>query len=391
MNKILLFFLLPFTLCGAANIHQASESNNKIAADLYQEISKEEGNVFFSPISLSTAMSLPYIGARNGTLEQMSEVLHFDSAPEENAASYGALMQHLMQGNCTSLIEMTNSLWVQEEFPVLNEFVDCATHQLFAGVQTVDFVNETAKALSRINGYVESATRGQIKNLLNDEAVTTDTRTVLINTIYLKAQWKNPFDEHQTYEEPFYLEEGSSKNTSMMHRTGKYLFRKSDGYSVLELPYTTERCAMVNLACYIVLPDREVALSDIKISLDELFTLSESRTVAVSVPKFSLETTIPLKKNLESLGLTLPFSYSADFSGISGSGDLFISEVIQKAKLKFEETGTEASAATAVVMDIKSLPVNPIEFRANRPFFFVIADKTTRSVLFSGRLEDPKS
>lgn len=387
-----LILVLFFSYSHAADISKAVKSNNTLASNFYAQASKEEGNIFFSPISLSTALGVPYIGAEMETKKQMSDILHFDPDPEENSRSFGSLIQHLIVGPCTSEIEISNSLWIQENYPILPDFLGIAAGPMQAGVQSVDYTTETAKTLRRINSFVESSTNGQIKDLLQEGTLNTDTRAVIINTIYFSGAWQHFFEK--TASEPFYLESGEVREVPMMHCTNNFLFKKFSDYSVLELPYQRERCGVVNLACYIILPDEGVALSEVEKIVQRKDPLSWGlglESVAVSMPKFSLETTIDVKENLGMMGLTLPFSSQADFSGITGNKELFISGIIQKAKLNFDEKGSEASAATAVVMGIKCIPHfnDPVSFTANRPFFFMICDKTTHAILFMGRLKAP--
>lgn len=388
-----ILFVLSFTFCHAADISKAAKSNNAIASGLYRELSAQEGNLFFSPFSLSSALSMPYIGAREVTEEQMAEVLHFDADPEENARNFGALTQHLISGCCTSAIEVSNSLWIQEDYYILPQFLAIATKELQAGVQSVNYLTDTEKAIARINSFVESATHGHIKKLLEEGTVTSDTRAVIINTIYLKSAWQNPFDPEQTTSQPFYAANGEAKEVPMMHGTNSYLIKKTKNATLLELPYYTGRCGLVNLACYILLPDEGVPSSDVEANLEDFASLNEgmsSNRVAVTLPKFSLETTMDIKENLEKMGLSLPFSSEADFSGITGSHDLFISKVVQKAKVSFTEEGTEAAAATGIIMNVKCIldERDPVSFIADRPFVFVIADKTSQSLLFVGRLSE---
>ena len=184
----------------------------------------------------------------------MSEILHFDSDPEENGRSFGALTNHLISGSCTSSIEISNSLWIQEDYFILPQFLNIATRDLQAGVQRVNYLTDVEKVLDRINSFVESATHGHIKELLQEGTVTSDTRAVIVNTIYLNSSWKHPFDPDQTCLQDFYLDNGSSKEVSMMHGTNDYLIKRMSNATLLELPYYTERCGLVNLACYIILP-----------------------------------------------------------------------------------------------------------------------------------------
>jgi leukocyte elastase inhibitor len=391
-----LFLFVSFALCEGADIGKAAKSNNALASDLYQQQADEKGNLFFSPFSLSSALSIPYAGAKEGTAEQMAQVLHFDQEPGENGRSFGALTQHLLSGSCTPALEISNSLWIQEGYPVLPDYLELVGKKMFAGVQSVDYQREKEQARTTINSYVESATHGMIQDLVPSGSLSSDTRMVIVNTIYLKADWKIPFDPEQTYPQPFYLEDGSTKEMPMMHGSDHYLVKKGEGYTLLELPYAMERCGMVNLACYIALPDENTPLSGIekRVPLNDFPALVQgmrSTQATLTLPKFSLETTVSMKEKLEALGMDLPFSCMADFSGINGVPELFISGILQKAKLKFEEKGTEASAATAVMMGIKCIPEynDPVTFTADRPFMFVIAEKRTQTVLFAGRLAEP--
>lgn len=354
--------IFTLLLCFSCAVAQAD-----LAKDIYDQ---EEGNVFFSPFSLNSALSIVYAGARGETAEEMAKVLYFDKDTGEKTR---VLTQHLLSG---SSIQISNSLWIQEGYPILPSFL-----KQVKDVFTVDYRYDDAR--KQINTYVENATNGMIQDLMQE--VATDTKAVVVNTIYFKSAWKNPFNPDETYPQPFYLEDGSSKDVSMMHSSDFYFVKKGDGYTLLELPYAQERCGLLNLVCYIVLPDEGSNVGDID------FNGMSKKLVHLTLPKFSMETTLPVKEKLENLGLQLPFSCMADFSGINGSDDLYISNIIQKAKINFEENGTEASAATAVTMNVKSVPdrSDPVTFTADRPFQFLIVDKRSQTILFMGRLAKP--
>lgn len=377
MKKLLFVLLIAFAYCECSPVSRAAKSNNALALDLYRQLAEEEGNLFFSPISLSSALCIPYMGAKEETLKQMSEVLHFDSDSDKAGRSFGVLTQHL----CKPTLDLCNSLFIQEGYAVKSAFLNQVAHHFIAGIQYVDYQKETEQARELINTYVEEGTHGHIKDLLPDGAVSSDTRAVIINTIYMNAPWKQEFASENTYPQLFHSDE--TKDVPMMHGRGHYLMAKRDNYTVLELPYSGD------LACCILLPHEGVLLAEVEkenflTSLEMVSTFAE-----VALPKFSMETTIPIKECLEKMGMNLPFSCMADFSGISR--DLYISDVIQKAKLIVEEKGTEAAAATGIIMNTKCVldEEKPVYFTADRPFLFFIVDKPTGAVLFAGRLAQP--
>ncbi len=368
--------------------------NNTFALDLYGELREREGNLFFSPYSISTALAMTYGGARGNTAAQMEQVLHFEVTTKRLHQAFGQLVETLNAQGAKGgyQLSVANALWGQQSVGFLKKFLDLTEKHYGAGLRQVDFAAATEAARKTINAWVEKETQGKIKDLIQPGVLNALTRLVLTNAIYFKGTWAEQFDKKATRDAPFTLATRQQVKVPMMHKTENFGYTEAEDFQALELAYAGDDLSMV-----IFLP-REVdglAALEKKLSLENLESWLgglRRQTVQVSLPRFTMTSEFGLQEVLKSLGMTDAFSLPpADFSGMNGHKDLFISAVIHKAFVDVNEEGTEAAAATAVVMMRSAAPRPPVVFRADHPFIFLIRDNTSGSILFIGRLVSPKA
>ena len=375
----------------------AVEGNTAFAFDLYQALRTEnDGNLFFSPYSISTALAMTYAGARGTTEQQMAEVMHFTLPQDELHPAFSELQQTIGQSATTDdafRLNVVNALWGQENYAFRPDYLDLVDQNYGGGLRQVNFKSDPEAARQVINQWVADQTEQRIKDLLPEEVITTDTRLVLTNAIYFKASWLFQFDPEFTQDGPFTLLDGSTVTVPLMINADSFGYLEGDGFQAVQLPYEGNRAAML-----IILPD-EGRFEEIESGLNaETFTtLIDSLTygeVSLTMPRFEYTSEFRLDEALKAMGMMDAFIYGvADFSGIADlevTGEpLFISAVIHKAFVKVDETGTEAAAATAVVIATESAMMPLAEVTINRPFIFFITDQQTGSVLFMGRVMNP--
>lgn len=369
-----------------------AQSNNAFALELYGELRGQEGNLFLSPFSISTALAMTYAGARGNTEAQMAKTLRFPTDQKLLHPVFGEMVRRLNASGKDRgyQLSVANALWGQKGYGFLKPFLDLLETSYGAGLNEVDFKAATECARKTINARVEKETRGKIKDLIQPGVLDALTRLVLTNAIYFKGDWKFPFKEKRTKSEPFTLPGGRKINVPMMNQMKAFKYMVGDGFKVLEMPYVGGDLAMT-----IFLPDKADGLADFEKTLTSenleawLATLC-TWDVVVALPKFKMTSQFRLDKALMSLGMTDAFRFPiADFSGMNGRKDLYIGAVIHKAFVDVNEKGTEAAAATAVVMKCGAVMRPPV-FRADHPFLFLIRDVNSGGILFIGRVMNPK-
>ncbi|HAI87469.1 MAG TPA: serpin family protein [Firmicutes bacterium] len=376
----------------AGDVKALVSGNNAFAFDLYSVVSSRDGNLFISPYSISSALAMTYAGARGNTAAQMADALHYDLAPEQLHESFSALSRLFNSGGKTYRLSVANALWSQMGLSFLPEYISMAEKHYDAGLKEVDFVYRTEEARSAINRWVEDKTEGKIIDLIGPGVLDPLTRLVLTNAIYFKGQWEQQFRPEQTEEAAFYLSSGKQAIVPFMHQIGTFKYAETGSTQVLELPYSGNELAMT-----VLLPKPDSSLAELEAAIRTdgieaiLETLSPTR-VDVSIPRFKFEAELSLSGYLQQLGMIDAFDDNiADFSGISDTF-LYITHVLHKAFIEVNEEGTEAAAATAVVVGTKSIRLDlPKVFMADRPFVFLIRDVRTGSILFMGRMADPLS
>jgi len=370
---------------------EAVASGNKVfSGRLYNLLREKEGNIIFSPFSVSGVMAMVTEGAGGDTLMQLTQGMSF---PDKDKLELGYKdVIPALRTNENFTLEAANSIFCQAGFNLLPNYQE-TLHQMFhAGIQVTDF-SDTTNAAHLINDWVKTVTRDKIKHLINKDMLNALTRLVLVNAIYFKGDWEEKFDSKRTNEQTFHLSDGSTKNTLMMHQTRKFPYAELSSLeaTMVEMPYKGDRLVM-----QILLPKDRQGLGALEDKLRtedvaELFN-SEKRTrkVSLKLPKFKLEQRIPLTNHLRDLGMRdMLVGGVSDLSGIDGSKQLYVSTVIQKAFIEVNEEGSEAAAATGAVLMMRSMPLPPEEFHADHPFLFYLKDKLTGMLLFQGRVADP--
>ncbi|HVX15248.1 MAG TPA: serpin family protein [Pirellulales bacterium] len=378
----------------AADETAAGNSIDAFALDLYAQLqSTMGGNLFVSPFSVATALTMAYAGAGGETAQQMASVLHLGSDASSIEADYGELLADLNAAGQSGgyLLSVANALWAQQGLDILPEFLNVIQQDFSGALQQVDYKDAAEAARETINDWVSQETHGKIQDVLPPGSLDDTTRLVLANAIYLKAAWVSPFTPGQTSDAPFTLASGSQVTAPTMHQTTNFKYMESDGFQVLELPYANGRLAMD-----ILLPTQSglSGLDSYQIPQDINGWLSglTSQDVAVSLPKFQMTTQFELSAPLKALGMTDAFTRGADFSGITDPSVLHIDDVYHQAFISVDEAGTEAAAATVMKLSISAIafdPRTPIQFNADHPFLFLIRDTQSGSVLFMGQVEDP--
>jgi serpin B len=383
----------PTGTAAANGLESPVAGNAAFALDLYARLRTADGNLFFSPYSISTCLAMTYGGARGNTAAQMARTLHFDTNQNQLAASFGELQRQLNKVREKQGIELdiANGLWAQKDHPFLPAFLDVARQSYEANLKQVDFRLRLETARMEINDWVSHKTKGKIADLIQPGALDPMTRLVLANAIYFKGRWAKEFDKHHTINAPFSLALTRKVQAPLMNLTAGSRYAEVEGLQLLELPYVGDDLSMV-----ILLPRAIDGLTGIEGRLNEQTLnrwLAQARDQKVNVflPKFKLLAQFSLAQTLVEMGMADAFSSRADFSGMDGARDLFVSAVVHKAFIDVNEEGTEAAAATGAVMKsmalVRPLPV-PV-FRADHPFLFLIRETHSGSILFLGRVVDP--
>jgi serpin B len=382
------------------DLMEVVRGNSEFAFALYQEISAGGGNLMFSPYSISSALAMTYAGARNQTADQMAQALRFTLPQSRLHPAFNQLALELASRSSVEGVEpeqafqlsIANSLWGQSGFRFTPDFLDVLARHYGAGMRLVDFKKDPESARRAINDRVYRETKERIEDIIPDpppELITSLTRLVLVNAVFFKAAWASPFNPDATQPAAFHLVDGSTVEVPTMVLPGRFRSMRGEGYRALELPYAGGQLAML-----ILLPD-EGKFPDVEARLDSALV---SATVAklqsgeslLRMPKFKFDwSAAKLPGSLLALGMVDAFSMAADFSGMDGDLDLFISAILHKAFIVVDEAGTEAAASTAVIVSEKSLPLNIIDLQIDRPFFFLIRDNPTGTILFLGRVMNP--
>jgi serpin B len=371
--------------------------NNQFAFDLYGQLGREgpADNLFFSPYSISTALAMTYAGARGQTAAQMAKTLHFTLPPERLHDAFAQLRVQL-EGSAVRRpydLYVANRLWGQKGFPFQADFLQLTRTRYAAELAEVDFQQQTEQARQAINRWVEEQTRGKITDLIPPGGLTPQSVLVLTNAIYFKGDWLIAFPEKDTREEDFYLLSGTAVKAPLMHVVLSCPYFANDQLALVCLPYKGQEVEMV-----VLLPRQREGLPALEknLGLEQLagwLRQARPQRVNLALPRFRMTSRLSLEKTLSEMGMPLAFSDQADFRGISSIGKLSISRVLHKAYVDVQEKGTEAAAATGVVVGVTSVGPSqpPIPFRADHPFVLLLRHRPTGSILFLGRLLNPRT
>jgi serpin B len=390
--------LFSSAVSGSEAIQSIAASNNAFAIDLYGKLAGEKGNIFFSPYSIETALAMACAGAKGPTAGQMARTLRWNMPAEQAHAAFADLIRELNASGSTGQqrlfqLVVANALWGQKGYPFHKSFQEMVKASYEGQLAEVDFAGAAEQARQTINRWVEKQTNDKIKDLIGPRVLTPLTRLVLTNAIYFKSNWASQFSKVLTKDAPFHLSAGQTADVPLMHREGHYSYAETEQAQVLELPYVGYRLSMVVILPRQVdgLPALEKELTQEK--LDGWFKSSASRKVQVTLPRFKFASQFSLADVLKSLGMTDAFSpQAANFSGMASAERLFISAVLHKAYVDVNEEGTEAAAATAIAVAGMAMPQpeEPVVFKADHPFLFVIRHRGSGAILFMGRVEQPQ-
>jgi serpin B len=373
------------------------EGNSAFAFELYQALKGQEGNLFYSPYSISLALAMTYAGARGETAQQMADALQFILEQERLHPAFNWLDAELAQRGEGAQgkdgegfrLNIVNAIWGQKNYEFLTEFLDVLAENYGAGLRILDFIAEAEKSRVTINDWVSDQTEGRIEDLIPEGVINEWTRLVLTNAIYFNAAWAYPFDEDMTADGTFYLLDGGQVTVPMMKQTESFGYTDGGGYQAIELLYDGGELSMV-----ILLPEAgqfeafEEGLGAQQVT--NIVSRLQLTEVALTMPRFEFDSEFGLKETLAGMGMPIAFSPDdADFSGMTGNRELVISDVVHKAFVAVDEAGTEAAAATAVIMTNTAVPPPPVEVTIDRPFIFLIRDIETGAILFVGRVLNP--
>ena len=410
LTFLLFFFVLVFQAgCGTNSSHnpdQGADAEGKnpfvkfdalpkcdaFGINLYQQLKANSGNLCFSPLSLHIALAMTGAGADGATETEIADAIDLDLRDTTSHQSMGDLQRHLSElAKSENLdIRIANRLWAADSINFNKDFAEVTKEHYLAEAENIDFQNvETAR--QTINEWISEQTESRIVELLPDGSLTPNTQLVLTNTLYFNGKWRLPFNEKRTRSGPFYVNPDKSVDAELMHVEGDFRYHKFADKQIIELPYGDDQLSLL-----VLLPDTEAGMQKLESqlnleSLQNWISQLEKQAVNVVIPKFKVNTKPKLVSALQSLGIVSAFDQkTADFSGMANTSSLCISGVIHQAEIEVSESGTEAAAGTAVIMNLPmAAGANPPKFRADHPFIFMIRDQRSDAILFMGRLADP--
>ncbi len=376
-----------------------ARDNSTFAFDLYRRLAAHDGNLFFSPHSISIALAMTYAGASGETERQMAQTMRFLLPQAELHRGFNALQQELSrraEQDAGFRLNVVNAVWGQTDHGFLASFLDLLAEHYGAGVRPVDFRQAPDEAREAINDWVEEQTENRIVDLVPPDAIDALTRMVLANAVYFHASWATPFEPDLTTPGVFHLLDGGEVELPMMRLEEEFSYARGDGWQAVELPY--ER---FDLSMLLLVPD-ESRFREFEDSLDAdrltaIVSQLRGAQVSLTMPKFQFDSKFELRNTLAAMGMDSAFDPGrANFSAMDGRscqvgdpGCLLIHDVVHQAFVSVNEEGTEAAAATAVVMRMQSAPPDRVVLTIDRPFVFVIRDRPTEAIIFLGRFEEP--
>lgn len=381
-----------------ATLSQLASDNNAFAFDLYHAAAEGDANTMLSPVSVSLALAMTYAGAEGNTAAEMAEALHFTLPDDELHAAFNALdllLSALDEGEDAAedaqpfRLNIANAIWGQGGYPFEQPFLDTLSRHYGAGLRLLDFISQPEESRLEINRWVEDETEERIRDLVPEGAITPMTRLVLTNAIYFYGAWASQFEESATTDAPFTLLDGAIVTVPMMRQSEGFAYARGDGFTAIALPYQNNTTAML-----VIMPD-DGAFADFESALDadaynEILASLTYGQVNLALPRWEFEASFGLVPAMQALGMNDAFTASADFTGITTTEQLLISDIIHKSFVSVDEQGTEAAAATAVIIKATSaMPEDPVEITIDKPFLFTIYEQSTGQVLFIGRVTNP--
>jgi serpin B len=377
--------------CTAQDFAKQIENNNQFGFDLYKYVNQPDDNLFISPFSISTALAMTYEGAAGKSKEEMMKYLRFSSDKKENLTNFGDILSRVENTKDENkyFLRVANSLWAQNDFKFLQSYFEIVKNYYDSPIEKVDYKDpeNREKARLAINDWTAKKTNDKIKDLLGKDVLDFDTKLVLVNAVYFLSEWKKAFDLKATRVDTFFAQDTVIEK-EFMHTKSRMRYIEKDGLKILEIPYFEDKASM-----FIYMPSDANHFKTLQKEFDfnvfkSLCDSMQSENIYLSLPKFKIEYKADLAETLFKAGMKHPFTDDADFSDMVCDEDVKIDKIIHQTFINVDESGTEAAAATAVVMS-RVTSVNPdelIEFNANRPFIFLIRENTTGSILFIGHL-----
>lgn len=374
------------------NSNQVISGNNQFAFDLYKTIKSNSDNAFYSPFSISVALGMTVEGAKNNTRKEMLKTMHLPEDDLIRQTGFRSLLTAINAPDKEYKLSTANSIWVQSGMKLNPEFETSLKNNFKGGLNFLNYKVDGEKCRIPINDWVANNTNQKIIDLIPEKSINKFTRMVLTNAIYFKGQWKKEFSKELTSDQYFHLIDQKSVVVPMMQSLkSDHKYLKTENAAILEIPYKNDELSMI-----IILPDPgkltavEAAMSEAQFeSWQKQMT---NQTVDVTIPKFKFRQKIMLSQKLIEMGMKQAFSDVAEFSGMTKEEPLKISEVVHEAFIEVNEEGTEAAAATAVIMmrtESKEFEDETLQFRADRPFIFILKHKSKGSILFMGRVMNP--
>lgn len=368
------------------------EKTNDFGFNLYKNLARGNENMMISPVGVSLAMEMAYNGATGATREAMAKALNIqgidiDSLNKNNLA----LIYFLTTAEPKITLNITNSIWMVEDFKFSEAFIKTVQNDYHATAKKLDFADP--KSAAEINKWVDEQTKGTIKEIVAPP-IDPETIMFLINAVYFKGAWTNPFEQDLTTDQSFELADGQTVTVPTMYQSGSFDYFKTSGFQALRLPYgEDEQMAMV-----LFLPNEDASLDEFQKQLNQAnwsswMGLFETKEGSLLLPRFTMEYEKSLNQALTDLGMGVAFEAGiADFSGMAATGtagDIYISDVKHKTFIQVDEAGTEAAAVTSVEVGVTSMPAYDFELNFDRPFFYTIQDRETGAIIFMGSVLDP--
>lgn len=371
-----------------------SKSVNQFAFDLFEKVSKDNKNIIFSPFSISSALSMTYSGAKFKTRLDMAKVLYFPEAGALVSTAYAEYNRNLGATFITDNINLkiANSIWGEKSYPFKQKYLATLEDDFDAPLHQVSFINNAQESRKKMNQWVEEKTENKIKNLIPEKAISENTRLVLTNAIYFYGAWAKAFKGAATKKDNFNISEKEQIKVDFLNTATKLFYFENELFKVVEIPYKGKAASLI-----VLMPKNIGGFENLTKTLDYETYIKWNKEmkeamVQLSIPKFNIESEFEMSKVLSEMGMKVAFTNTANFTGMSKKNDLKIDKVIHKAKIGIDEKGTEAAAATAVVMVRKTSISNKlklVEFKADRPFIFLLKENKNNSILFMGKVVKP--
>lgn len=366
------------------------ESNNLFTFNVYHQLTKPGKNLIFSPASITSALAMTYVGAKNNTFEEIGNTLYFNCNIDEFSKDYVNLFK-LNKSEDQVQFYSANSLWIQENLKLNQSFLDINKKDFQSSLNYTDFNNKPERSRLAINKWVEDQTNNKITNLLQPSSIDNGTRLVLVNALYFKGSWKNKFNKEKNIEADFQIAKNRTVQSVFMNRYINSWYFSDKNVQIIDIPYSNG-----DLSLMIILPKSFRKFKKVEKKLDNEFYSNyiqkkEKKRINLFLPKFKIESEFDLNKTLYELGIHDAFSGSADFSGITDTEKLYISKVVHKANIAIDEEGTEAAAATAVMMRKTSMLLEDVDIHVNKPFIYLLRNNENNCIYFMGKITNPNN